>query len=427
MISRRLFLRRSGLFAVSYGLSPLFLERSLRAASGAASAAVPPNGRILVVIFQRGAMDGLSMVPPLGDPGYAAGRPSIALQTAGDRPAVKLSDPFWLHPSLAPLKPLWDEGTLAFVHQVGSPDGTRSHFDAQDFMETGTPGDKNTDDGFLNRALVLNRLPSARGADSRDPEPLRAVALQPTMPRILQGRFPAISMNSIHDYNIKAGFTGKTEVQGFEQMYAQAADQVFRGIGREIFDSLHTVEQTARENRGRPPGGYPKAPIGKRLQEIAELVRSRVGLQVAVTDMGGWDTHVGQGNHRGQLADRFRELASALAAFRSDLGGDFQQTCVLTVTEFGRTVKENGTHGTDHGHGSVMMALGGGVAGGRVLGQWKPLAAENLYEGRDVPVTTDFRDVFAEVLTRHLGMGNLGGVFPKYTVDPKRWLGILRA
>ena len=408
MITRRLFLKQAGLSAVAFGSVPSFLSRAL--------AEVPAGGnRVLVVIIQRGAMDGLSLVPPLEDPRYREARPNIALEAGGESPAIRLGGGFWLHPSALALKRFWDEGTLAFVHQAGSPDPSRSHFDAQDFFESGTPGLKNTQDGFLNRALQ-------HLAGNVGPNPLRAVALQPSMPRILWGSYPAVSMESLRDYAIKTSPSDKDEAQGFEAMYEQAADKVFRGVGHEVFDSLQAVRGVASDKDG--DGGYPKAQIGKRLREIAELIKGGVGLQIAVTDMGGWDTHVGQGNHKGQLADRLRELSEALAAFAQDLGPRFQDVCVLTATEFGRTFKENGTRGTDHGHGSVMMALGGRVQGRKILGRWKDLSPANLFEGRDLPVTTDHREVLAEALRKHLGLADLRAVFPGF--DPGNGIGVLK-
>ena len=400
MITRRAFFKRSGLFALSFGVVPELLSRKL-------FAAIPAQGNeILIVIFQRGAMDGLSMVPPIGDPEYFAGRPNIALKTMDERPPLTLDGYFALHPSLEPIKKYWDEGSLAFIHQVGSPNNTRSHFDAQDFMETGTPGEKNTQDGFLNRALAIT--------PGYSHSPLRAVALQPNMPRMLWGKFPALSMNSIHDFKIRDGASSDSDELSFEKMYQEAADRVFRGVGEETFDAIKEMHAAAPDKTNDKSERYPKAPIGKRLAEIAELIKARRGLQLAVTDMGGWDTHVNQGNHKGQLSDRFSELSKAIAAFREDIGSLYQNVTLVTLTEFGRTVKENGNRGTDHGHGSVMMVMGGSVYGKKVYGDWKELKSENLYEGRDMPVTTDFRDVFAEILFKKWRVPSLEPVFPKF-------------
>jgi len=411
-ITRRLFLKRTGLSALSLGFTPFFIKRAL------ADAVSTPRRKVFVLIIQRGAMDGLSMLAPIAEPYYYSARSSIALPRTGDSPVIPIDSHFALHPEMKALRPLWDEGSLAFVHQVGSPNPSRSHFDAQDFFETGTPGEKNTQDGFLNRAL-LEMAPLQK--------PLRAVAMQAGMPRVLQGRFPAISMDSLKDYNLHAGGSQK-EFQNFSDMYQQAVDQVFRGVGKEVFESLKTVDGVREANSAPEKDSlYPKAQIGRRLHEIAALIKSDVGLEVAVTDMGGWDTHINQGNGKGQLADRLRELSEAIAAFKKDLGAKYGDVCLMTVTEFGRTVKENGTRGTDHGHGSVMMIAGGEVRGKRILGNWKTLKPENLFEGRDLPVTTDSRDVLAEILQRQLGVRDLTNIFPGFGVDPKRFVDVFRA
>jgi uncharacterized protein (DUF1501 family) len=417
MITRRVFLNRSALSFFGITSSGLFLGKNLIAGQAT------KRGKIFVLIFQRGAMDGLSMVPPIGDTHYLEGRPNIALKAPGETPPLSLDGFFGLHPSLSALKKYWDEGTLLFVPQSGSPNSTRSHFDAQDYMESGTPGNKNTQEGFLNRAMV--EIPPDKQS------PVRAVAMQPNMPRILAGPFPAISMNSVHDFAIRTDASSGKEVEGFETMYQQATDRVFRGVGSEAFDALKTVREAASKD-GKTPhskddAGYPKAALGKRLREIAELIKADVGLQVSVTDMGGWDTHVNQGNHKGQLADRFKELSESIDAFLTDLGKKRDDVVLVTMTEFGRTMKENGNRGTDHGHGSVMMVTGGPVFGKRVCGQWKDLSKGNLFEERDVPIVTDFRDVLGEILKNHLGVSNFASVFPKYDVIDSKFVKVLRA
>ena len=245
------------------------------------------------------------------------------------------------------------------------------------------------------------------------------------MPRILQGSYPAISMNSIKDYNLSSGVSGSKAEAGFEQMYEKAADQVLRGVGAETFASLSVVKELEK-NEKKSAKDYPKSQIANHLREIATIIKADIGLQVAVTDMGGWDTHVNQGNQNGQLADRLRELSEALHAFRQDLGNQYDKVCVLTVTEFGRTVKENGDRGTDHGHGSVMMVMGGQVKGKKVYGRYQELSKSNLFEERDMPVNTDFRDVFAEIMSGHLKWGGFDKVFPSYSIISSRKLGFLK-
>ena len=410
-MKRRDFVRSSLVGALAL---PAFLRRA--AADEGARAA---RRKVLVTIFQRGACDGLSMVPPLGDERYRALRPNISIAPRGEDAALDLDGYFALHPALSGLKASWDAGALAVLHEVGSPDGTRSHFDAQDFMESGTPGEKNTDDGYLNRALVASSIASHRGA-------LRAVALQPTLPRSLAGPAPAVALASLDEFGLRPGLASAGVQSGFESMYRGAVDATFRGVGDEAFSAITAlkakVAAAAKPDHG---AAYPQGPLGQRLSQLAQLIKGDVGLEIAATDCGGWDTHAGQGAGTGQLAQRLKELGDSLGAFAQDLGDRMADVCVVTMTEFGRTVKENGTRGTDHGHGSAMLVLGGAVRGKRVLARWKGLKDENLFEGRDLPVTTDFRDALAEILSRHLGVGDVGRVFPGYALDPARRPGLL--
>lgn len=399
ILDRRHFLRSAGLGYISLRFAPLMLAQTVRAAVSANA-----SNKALVVIFQRGACDGLSMLPPIAEPEYFGYRPHIAIGSKTEKAAILLDDHFGMHPSLAALKPYWDNGTLAFVHQCGSPDSTRSHFDAQDYMESGTPGLKSTDDGYLNRAM--NLMPYTGNSK------LRAVALQANMPRSLQGHFPALSMNSLHEFGIRGEFAGSQVVNGFENMYQQATDQALRGVGNEVFDSLKVVQDTDA-NRGKNDI-YPKNPVANRLKEIASLIKAKVGLQVAATDCGGWDTHVNQGDAKGQLSDRLKELSEAMAAFAKDLGPQFNDVVVVTMTEFGRTVRENGNRGTDHGHGSVMSLLGGRVRGKNIFTRWKSLTPANLNENRDLPVTTDYREIMSELLGHHMGITSQESIFPKF-------------
>jgi len=387
--TRRTFLKAGGCALIAYAAAPRFLLRTARAAES--------NGKVLVALFQRGAVDGLSMVMPHGDAGYAVGRPSIGLQppkrSDTDR-AINLDGFFALHPALAPLVPLWDNRALAVVHACGSPDTTRSHFDAQDYMETGTPGIKSTPDGWLARAV------RARPANQT---PFRAVAVGPGLPRMLQGDIGAISMQSIERFDVRSGSDGSAR-QSFESLYEQGARDLLHGTGRETFHAVKMLRNASASSIPPANGAdYPRGQLGEALRQIAQLIKANVGLEVAFADMQGWDTHVGQGAERGQLALRFREFGAALAAFAQDLGGKMADVVVLTMSEFGRTVAENGNRGTDHGHATAMLVLGGDVRGGRVYGRWPGLARHQLFEGRDLAVTTDFRTLFTEVATRHLG------------------------
>jgi uncharacterized protein (DUF1501 family) len=396
--------RRHLLLALASGAVVAIAPRA-RAADAPlpAPAKPPPRTKALVLVFQRGAVDGLSMVPPAFDPRYYALRSSIAIPAPGkgDDPAIPLDATFALHPALAPLKPLWDARRLAIVHAVGSPDLTRSHFDAQDFVESGTPGAKATDDGWMNRLLVARAAPHA--------SPLRAVALQPTLPRILAGDAAAVAMNSLNDLRVAGP---PAMARDFEHMYGAAVDEALRGTAGEAFDAMRSLKAV----KDQPSTAtYPNSPLAKRLQSIAQLVKGDAGVELAVTECGGWDTHANQGGSKGQLAGRLDDLAQSLAAFASDVGDRLDDTCVVTVTEFGRTARENGTKGTDHGHGSVMLVLGGRVHGKKVHAKWKGLADDQLWQGRDLAVTTDHRDVFAEVARAHLGQRDLTAVFPKYS------------
>ncbi len=361
-------------------------------------------------------MIGLSMVTPYGDPGYTGVRPSIGLQPprrGESERAADLDGFFAFHPSLAPLVPLWANRSLAVVHACGSPDTTRSHFDAQDYMESGTPGVKSTPDGWLARAV------GTRPAKST---PFRAVAIGPALPRTLQGDVGAISMQSLDRFDVRGGSDG-TARAGFESLYEQGVHDLLHGTGRETFDAVKML-RSARASRIPPANGaeYPRVPLGEALRQIAQLIKANVGLEVAFADMQGWDTHVGQGAERGQLALRFRDFGAALAAFSQDLGDRMSNVVVLTMSEFGRTVAENGNRGTDHGHATAMLVLGGGVRGGRVYGRWPGLDRHQLFEGRDLAVTTDFRNLFSEIATRHLGVP-AAPIFPGFR--PQAPLGIL--
>ena len=400
--TRRTFLKAGGCALIAYSSAPRFLMRTARAAE--------TSGKVLVAVFQRGAVDGLSMVMPHGDPGYAAARPSIGLKPPkpgeSDR-AIDLDGFFALHPSLAPLAPLWESRALAVVHACGSPDTTRSHFDAQDYMESGTPGIKSTPDGWLARAI---RTRSKRAS------PFRAVAMGPALPRTLQGDVGAISMQSIERFDVRAG--DPSVRQSFEALYEQGVRDVLHGTGRETFEAVKML-RSANAARIAPAHGaeYPRGPFGEAMRQIAQLVKADVGLEVAFADMQGWDTHVGQGAERGQLALRLREFGGVLAAFARDLGDKMADVVVITMSEFGRTVAENGNRGTDHGHATAMLVLGGGVRGGRAYGRWPGLAPDRRFEGRDLAVTTDFRSLFTEVATRHLAVA-ASPLFPGFTAAP---------
>ena len=406
MIDRRVFLRNSALAMVGAGAAPLWLERALYAG------APTPRKKILVAIFQRGAADGLNIVVPHGESAYYALRPTISVprpSRAGDqagKTAIDLDGFFGLHPSLAPLKPLFDQQHLAIVDAAGSPDPTRSHFDAQDYMESGTPGLKSTDSGWMNRALT-----KPQGKVSA----VRAVALGAELPRTLRGDEAAVAMQSIGAFQVR---DAKAAAE-FQQMFEASKDPVLQATARETFEAMAML-QTIQKQPYTPAAGaeYPRAPLGDNLKQIAQLIKADVGMEMAFADIGNWDHHVqetGQTADQGKLADLLRTFGQALSAFWTDLGDRMQDIAVVTMSEFGRTAKENGNRGTDHGHANCMFVMGGVIKGGKVYGKWPGLQPHQLYEGRDLFLTTDFRDVLGELVGRHSGNPSLSGVFPGYT------------
>jgi uncharacterized protein (DUF1501 family) len=408
MLSRRVFLKHSGFALVSLGFAPSFLARTAHAQGRRA--------KQLIAIFQRGAVDGLNVVVPFGEDEYYRARPNIAVARPGSGAdgAVDLDGFFGFNPRLLPLKPFWDQHALAIVHACGSPDATRSHFDAQDYMETATPGVKATSDGWLNRYMQARKVERA--------DPFRAVSLTTQLPRMLQGSAPAVAMKQISQFDIRGGGqAGAT----FESLYADARDRVLGGTGRDAFDAMRQLKN-ADPARYQPEHGadYPRSPFGQALKQIAQLAKADVGLEIAFADVGGWDTHINQGASQGQLATRLDDFARGIAALVTDLGDRMADTLVLTMSEFGRAVRENGSRGTDHGHGNAMMAIGGGVRGGKVYGKWPGLAVDRRYEGRDLAVTTDFRDVFGEIVVRHLGVADPSAIFPGYTINAARFPGL---
>jgi uncharacterized protein (DUF1501 family) len=410
-LTRRVFLRNGAFAVVGTSVVPAFLAR----AAIAASAAAP--GKRLVLIFQRGAADGLNIVVPYAERQYYALRPSINIPR---KSVLDLDGFFGLHPSLAPFQPLWHQRHLAIIHAAGSPDPSRSHFDAQDFMESGTPGMKNTDDGWLNRSL--HGLPKPA-----DPSSFRAVALGPSLPRILSGSEPAVAVNNINDFGVgdrnqKAAPLANT----FESMYNDSVDTVLHGSGESTFDAVKALKSVDSSNY-KPAAGadYPKGRLGDSLRQLAQLIKANLGVQVAFADIGGWDHHVNEGATEGQLANVLREFSQSIAAFWTDLGDLGEETVIVTMSEFGRTARENGDRGTDHGHANVMFVLGGPVKGGKVYGRWPGLDQSQLYESRDLMLTTDFRQVLGEAVMRHMGNKDLATVFPGFDNQPGRFLRFL--
>jgi uncharacterized protein (DUF1501 family) len=412
-ITRRVFLKSGGVAMLGMSSLPSFLQRAVAATPS-------PNKKKMVVLFQRGAMDGLNVVVPFGERNYYQMRPTIAIpepRRGGSDAAIDLDGFFGLHPSLQPLEPLFRANQLAIVQAVGSPDPTRSHFDAQDFMESGTPGLKSTDDGWLNRAL--------QGSPEEKPSPFRAVAFGPYLPRTLQGSAPTVAMPDLKQFRMMG--PQQTVEGGFEAMYAQTVDRVLHGVGQETFEAIDQLKQINPDTY-QPENGaqYPNSRFGQSLMEIAELLKADVGLEVAFLDSGGWDHHVNEGGVQGQLSNLLRDLGQGIAAFHQDMGDRMGDVVFVSMSEFGRTAHENGNHGTDHGHANCMFVMGGAVKGGKVYTRWPGMSEGQLYQGRDLAVTTDYRSVLSEILSKHLGNRDLAKVFPGFANDPRQYPGLLK-
>jgi uncharacterized protein (DUF1501 family) len=403
MLTRRFFVKGSALVMAGAGAVPSWLGRAAAATQG--------KRKTLVAIFQRGAADGLSIVAPFGDKRYAELRPTIGVSAPGNQQrlpnGIDLDGFFALHPKMDMLKPFWDNKQLAIVEATGSPDPSRSHFDAQDFMESGTPGAKG--DGWLNRALTP---PAA------DTSPLRAVSMGSQLPRTLWGDRTAIAVADMQQYRMKDATAAIVE-----SMYSTSGDKPLETAGKDAFAAMKMIQSLAGDNylpdnRAQYGGGE----LGRSLQQVARLIKADAGVEAAFAEIGGWDHHQ---NEQQQLPQLLRQFSSALAGFYQDMGDRMEDIVLVTMSEFGRTAQENGDNGTDHGHGSVMFVMGGPVKGGKVYGRWPGLEKEQLYEGRDLDVTTDFRAVLSELVTGHLGQKDIAQVFPGY--KPGETLGLLRS
>jgi len=405
-VTRRFLVKSGALAVVGYGLTrlPGFL---IRAAAGATR-----RRKTLVVLFQRGAADGLNIVVPHGDRPYYKLRPSIAIprpRPGGEGVALDLDGRFGFHPALGAFKELYDRELLAVIHAAGSPDATRSHFDAQDFMESGTPGVKSTRDGWLNRYLQSH--PQADGSG------FRAVASTSQLPRILGGHASALAIPRLSRFGLEGRYAALAR-DGLEALYSASGDELLAATARETFDAVELLERVD-PTRHRPANDadYPGGAFGSALLQIAQLIKSDVGLEIAFAELGGWDHHVNEGGVQGQLAGLLRRFARGVEAFVRDLGDRMEDVVLVTLSEFGRTAGENGSAGTDHGHAGAMFVIGGPVRGGKLYGDWPGLEPEQLYEGRDLALTTDFREVMARLLRGHLGAGRIDTVFPGYRPD----------
>lgn len=419
-LTRRYFLKSTGIALAGFAAVPSFLKRTVYGMT-VNEGRTAAQRKIFIGIFQRGAADGLNIVVPFGERAYYDARPTIAIlepKSGEENAAVDLDGFFGLHPRLRPFKPIYDAGHLAIVHAAGSPDNTRSHFDAQDYMESATPGVKSTTDGWLNRYLQSKKSPNET--------PFRAVSMTPNLPRTLQGTAPALAINNLNDFTLRAGPSSSQMQQGFESLYEQGVRDLLHETGTETFEAVNMLKK-ANPTQYKPENGaaYPNGPFGNALRQIAQLIKSDVGLEVAFAEIGGWDTHAAEGSSAGQLANRLDEFSRGIAALYTDLGDRMENVVILTMSEFGRMVRENGSCGTDHGHANCIFLLGGPVKGGKVYGKWPGLGAEHLYEGRDLALTTDFRDVFGEVVAKHLGATNPSAIFPGYAIRPANFRGVI--
>jgi uncharacterized protein (DUF1501 family) len=416
-LSRRYFLKQGGIAMVGLSAMPGFLQRAV------ASSPATTGKKQLVVLFQRGAADGLNIVVPFAEPNYYRLRPTIGIpqpRRGGADAAIDLDGFFGLHPGLAPLEPLFHKNQLAIVHATGSPDPTRSHFDAQDFMESGTPGVKGTEDGWLNRAIET--IPEGNAS------PFRAVAMGPSLPRMLHGSASAIALPDLKQFKVmpQTAAMGAAVEGGFEAMYAQTVDQALHGTGKETFEAIDMLRKVDPAKYAPENGAqYPTSRLGQNLRQIGELLKANIGVEVLFVDCGGWDNHVNEGGVQGQLSNLLKDLGQGLAAFCQDMGDRMENVAVVTMSEFGRTAKENGNRGTDHGHANCMFVMGGDIRGGRVYGKWPGLADHQLNEGRDLALTTDFRLVLSEILQSHLGVTDLKTVFPGFDSNVHRFPGLM--
>lgn len=420
-MDRRYFLKSSGIALASFGLmaaAPNFLHQFANAQTISDRSG---RKKILITIFQRGAVDGLNMVVPYGESEYYNLRPNIAVPKPNSVDgAVNLDGFFGLHPSLKSFEALWRNKQLAIVNSAGSPENTRSHFDEQDYMESGTPGNKGTRDGWLSRVLQTSA--------GKDDSAFRAVSFTQQTPRSLMGRYPTIAMTNLADFSLKAGIYTKSLQGGFEGVYEQNSKDSLGETGKETFEAVNYLK-TANPAQFKPENGaaYPNTPFGRSLRQIAQLIKADVGLEIAFTDTPGlnWDTHLNQGGVRGQLANILLNFGASITALVTDLGRRMDDVVILTMSEFGRTAAQNGSNGTDHGHGNAMFVIGNSVKGGKVYGDWKGLKPDQLNDGRDLAVTTDFRDVFGEVAQKHLGNKNLAKIFPNHSANANKFKGFL--
>ncbi len=422
MTSRRGFIKAGGLalFGIGIGGIPTFLSEAV---AGIREPGLFQRRKILVCIFQRGAMDGLMAVTPFNDEYLKAARPTLFMspvKTPNKKPLIDLDGNFGLHPSMAAFEQVFREKRMGIVHGIGSPNTTRSHFDAQDYMESGTPFKKGTPSGWLNRAVGLLGHEAAT--------PFQAVSLTSSLPRSFYGDHPSLAISNLQDFNIQMRgnqASANMAAKNFEDLYDQTSSELLKNTGKESFEAIKMLQKTDTKNY-KPANGavYPTSSLGNSLKQIAQLIKMNVGLEVAFAESGGWDTHFNQGTDTGIFARNVNDLSESIMAFWTDMGTLQDDVTVMTMTEFGRTVKQNGTGGTDHGRASCNFILGNDVKGGLVHGKVAPLSVENLEDGRDLAVTTDFRSVFSEVAEKHLRINANAQLFPDWSGNA---IGVMRS
>ncbi|MEO0686813.1 MAG: DUF1501 domain-containing protein, partial [Cyanobacteria bacterium J06649_11] len=400
IMKRRQFIQQAGIFSASslitVGTNAL-VSRSI---------AANPNSKRLIVIFLRGAVDGLSVVVPYTENAYYQARKRIAIPQP-DKPGgvLDLDGKFGLHPSLAALMPLWKQKSLAFVHACGSPESTRSHFDAQEYMETGTPGIKNTKDGWMNRLLAKM---------TQENNPIQAVNVGSNIPRILSGKKAIATIPAGRRVAKRLPIDNPQLTRAFDKLYSgnDALSKAYRDARQSREALMESDVEMQMANNGAPlPKGF-----SRDAQRLARLMVRDSRIELAFLALGGWDTHINQGNTKGQLSQRLQRLGDGLATLQKELGEVYKYTNIIVLSEFGRTVKENGNGGTDHGHGNVMWLLGGNIRGGQIYGKFPGLSNNQLYQGRDLAITTDFRDVIATVLQNHMNLDKtkISQIFPNH-------------
>ncbi len=408
MVTRRAFLRNSGLVAFGIGIGgvPQFVKAAV---SQFKANKAYSKRKVLICIFQRGAMDGLMAVTPFTDSYLKAARPTLFMEAGAGKPLIDLDGKFGLHPGFASFENLFKEKRMAIVHGMGSPNSTRSHFDAQDYMESGTPGVKGTASGWLNRAI---------GLTGHDATPFSAVSITNSLPRSLYGDNAALAITNLSDFKININGNQKganLAAQSFEDLYDNTTNELLQETGKESFEAIKILQSADTKNyKPNITAKYPVSALGNSLKQIAQLVKMDVGLEVGFAESGGWDTHLNQGAENGIFARNAKDLSESITALWNDLEGYQDDVVIMTMTEFGRTVKQNGTGGTDHGRASCSFILGNQIAGGQVYQNMKDLSKEHLEDGRDLAVSTDFRAVFSAIANNHLNVTDYKKLFPEW-------------